>query len=45
VIINRGFEMIKGVLKEVFLALPFNKRAPQGTIVFHEGFQANGEHR
>jgi len=31
-----------GVPQEVFLALPFNEKAPQGTIVFHEGFLANG---
>ena len=31
-----------GVPQEVFLALPFNKKVPQGTIVFHEGFSANG---
>ena len=32
-----------GVPQEVFLALPFNEKVPQGTIVFHEGFLANGE--
>jgi putative acetyltransferase len=31
-----------GVPQEVFLALPFNEKVPQGTIVFHEGFLANG---
>jgi putative acetyltransferase len=31
-----------GVPQEVFLALPFNEIVPQGTIVFHEGFSANG---
>ena len=30
-----------GVPQEVFLALPFNEKVPQGTIVFHEGFLAN----
>lgn len=32
----------EGVPQEVFLALPFSKKIPQGTLVFHEGFQANG---
>ena len=31
-----------GVPQEVFLALPFNEKFPQGTIIFHEGFSANG---
>ena len=31
-----------GVPQEVFLALPFNEKVPQGTIAFHEGFLANG---
>jgi putative acetyltransferase len=31
-----------GVPQEVFLALPFDEKVPQGTIVFHEGFLANG---
>jgi putative acetyltransferase len=31
-----------GVPQEVFLALPFNEKVPQGTIIFHEGFLANG---
>lgn len=31
-----------GVPQAVFLALPFNEKVPQGTIVFHEGFSANG---
>ena len=30
-----------GVPQEVFLALPFSEKVPQGTIVFHEGFLAN----
>jgi len=30
-----------GVPQKVFLALPFNEKVPQGTIVFHEGFLAN----
>ncbi len=31
-----------GVPQEVFLALPFSEKVPQGTIIFHEGFLANG---
>ena len=31
-----------GVPQEVFLALPFNEKIPQGTIIFHEGFLAKG---
>jgi putative acetyltransferase len=31
-----------GVPQEVFLALPFDEKVPHGTIVFHEGFLANG---
>jgi putative acetyltransferase len=31
-----------GVPQEVFLALPFDKKVTQGTVVFHEGFLANG---
>jgi putative acetyltransferase len=32
----------EGVPQEVFLALPFTENVPQGIIVFHEGFLANG---
>jgi putative acetyltransferase len=32
----------EGVPQEVFLVLPFNEKIPQGIIVFHEGFLANG---
>ena len=31
-----------GIPQEVFLALPFDNEIPQGTVVFHEGFLANG---
>jgi putative acetyltransferase len=31
----------EGIPQEVFLALPFNKDIPQGTVVFHKGFLAN----
>jgi putative acetyltransferase len=30
------------VPQEVFLALPFTEKVPQGIVVFHEGFLANG---
>jgi putative acetyltransferase len=33
----------EGVPQEVFLALPFNEKVPQGTVVFHEGFLATTE--
>jgi putative acetyltransferase len=32
----------EGIPQEVFLALPFNKKIPQGTVEFHKGFLANG---
>jgi len=32
----------EGVPQEVFLTLPFNEKIPQGIVVFHEGFSANG---
>ncbi len=32
----------EGIPQEVFLVLPFDKKIPQGTIVFHKGFLANG---
>ncbi len=32
----------EGVPPEVFLALPFNEKVPQGIVVFHKGFLANG---
>ena len=31
----------EGVPQEVFLALPFTTKVPQGIVVFHEGFLAN----
>ncbi len=30
-----------GIPQKFFLALPFDKKMPQGTVVFHEGFSAN----
>ena len=32
----------EGVPQEVFLALPFGEKVPQGIVVFHEGFLAKG---
>jgi putative acetyltransferase len=32
----------EGVPQEVFLVLPFDKKIPQGTVVFHEAFLATG---
>jgi putative acetyltransferase len=42
-----GFKNIPGLIydgipQEFFLALPFDKEIPLGTVVFHEGFSANG---
>ena len=31
----------EGIPQEVFLALPFNEKTPQGIVVFHKGFLAN----
>lgn len=46
--IKFGFENVpelvhEGIPQEVFFALSFNGRFPQGNVNFHEGFQANGE--
>jgi len=32
----------EGIPQEVFLALPFTEKVPQGMIIFHEGFLATG---
>ena len=32
----------EGIPQEVFLALPFNEKSPQGIVVFHKVFLANG---
>lgn len=32
----------EGIPQEVFLALPFSENVPQGIVVFHKGFLANG---
>jgi putative acetyltransferase len=34
--------VLDGVPQEVFLALPFDKKIAQGTVVFHEAFLAKG---
>ncbi len=44
-----GFENVtglvhKGVPQEVFFALSFDGHFPQGYVMFHEGFKANGQH-
>lgn len=46
--IKFGFENVpelvhEGIPQEVFFALSFDGRFPQGNVNFHEGFQANGE--
>ncbi len=33
----------EGVPHEVFLALSFDGHIPQGTVIFHEGFKADGQ--
>ena len=32
----------EGVPQEVFLALPFSEKVPQGNVAFHEAFRATG---
>jgi putative acetyltransferase len=34
----------EGVPQEVFFALSFDGHIPQGTVTFHEGFKADGQH-
>jgi len=34
---------LEGVPPEVFFALSFDDRYPQGSVTFHEGFMANGQ--
>ncbi len=43
-----GFENVEGLIhegvpQEVFFVLSFDKHIPQGEVVFHEGFKANGQ--
>jgi putative acetyltransferase len=35
----------EGVPQEVFFALSFDGRYPQGTVTFHEGFKADGQQK
>jgi putative acetyltransferase len=42
--VNVASLVIKGVPPEVFFALSFDRRYPQGTVTFHEGFTADGNH-
>ncbi len=35
----------EGVPQEVFFALSFDGRYPQGTVTFHEGFKADGQEK
>jgi putative acetyltransferase len=35
--------VLEGVPPEVFFALSFDGRTPQGTVVFHEAFKADGQ--
>jgi putative acetyltransferase len=35
--------ILEGVPQEVFLALPLDEHAPQGIVVFHDGFKADGQ--
>jgi putative acetyltransferase len=38
---NRPELVHEGIPQEVFLALPFSEKIPQGIVVFHEGFWAS----
>jgi len=43
-----GFENVEGLVhegvpREVFFVLSFDGNIPQGRVVFHEGFKANGQ--
>ena len=40
--INMPGLVLEGVPPEVFFALSFDGRAPQGTVAFHEAFKADG---
>jgi putative acetyltransferase len=39
---NMSGLMHEGVPQEVFFAMSFDGRTPQGTVLFHEGFRADG---
>jgi putative acetyltransferase len=34
--------LVDGVSQQYFIALPFEESKTSGTVVFHEGFSANG---
>ena len=36
---------LEGVPAEIFFALSFNGRTPEGTVAFHEAFKADGQRR
>jgi len=45
-----GFKNVEGLIhegvpQEVFFVLSFDNHIPQGEVVFHEGFKANGQQR
>ena len=40
---NMSGLVIEGVPQEVLFALSFDGHTPQGTVVFHEGFKADGQ--
>ena len=40
---NIGGLGLEGAPPEVFFALSFDGRYPQGTVAFHEGFKATGQ--
>ena len=37
--------VLEGIPQEVFFALPFEGNMPQGNVMFHEGFKANGQQK
>ena len=41
---NMSRLVLEGVPQEVFFALSFDGQTPQGTVAFHEGFKADGQH-
>ena len=41
--INPSGLVVEGVPPEVFSALSFDRRTPQGAVCFHEGFKADGQ--
>ncbi|MBW2005943.1 MAG: N-acetyltransferase [Deltaproteobacteria bacterium] len=41
---NTSELVYEGVPQEVFFVMSFHGQTPQGTVVFHEGFKADGQH-